>query len=112
MNKRGIRQTVELGLLPPALLVIIMDSLRESNDPTDYLIFFGKHVGGLTLSELGERFNNSPERMRQRLKTIHQRIKRNYEWSIKKTENYSVCPEGDVPCQPIVGQRGMSTRGQ
>jgi len=112
MTKRGIRQTIELGVLPNDILHAILISLRDANDPTDYLVFFGKHVGGLTLFELGERFSNSPERMRQRLKDIHERIKKNYESIINQSDGYIVTPEGDFKCQSIVGTRATSTRGQ
>ena len=54
-------------------------TLRTSDEPTDYLIFLGKHTSGLTLAELGERFGKSQERMRQRLSAIHARVRITYE---------------------------------
>lgn len=89
------RTVINLDYLPPAILRAILETLRSSDEPTDYLIFIGKHTSGLTLAELGERFGKSQERMRQRLSAIHERIRVTYEALYAPSGSYSVGSERD-----------------
>lgn len=91
MGKRR-RETIDLDNLPPEVLNAIIVTLRDSEDQTDYLLFHGRHVAGMNLLELGERFGNSAERMRQRLNELYERINAVYT-EMMGTEDFTVAGE-------------------
>ena len=105
---RKIRRTIDLSNIPANVQEVILIVLRESKDQSDYLLFMGKHVGGMTLSELGERFSLSNERIRQRLEGIHQRIREKYD------ELYGNMPITDEAgrCPDMLDPKDTSTNGE
>jgi len=84
---------VDLTLLPPPILRAILQTLRESSDASDYMLFLGRHEKGMNLKQLAERFGKSQERIRQRLNKLYERVEQKYAALYNPSGDYTVAIE-------------------
>jgi hypothetical protein len=107
-----IRPTIDLVNLSPEVQYSILLTLRNSEDPTDYFLFIGKHISGLTLLELGERFSLSSERVRQKLEGIYDRIRVTFLtiMDFEDSTDFLIGPREEDTCQNIAGTRVITIK--
>ena len=105
--KRKVRPTIDLANLSPEVIYSIILTLRQADDQTDYLLFVGKHISGLTLQELGERFDLSSERIRQKLEDLYDRVRISFHTIMDFEDNtdFLIAPREDESCQRTAGSK-------
>ena len=107
---KKVRPTIDLSNLSPEVQYAIILTLRESEDLTDYFLFVGKHISGLTLHEIGERFGLSSERVRQKLEALYTRIRETFQelMDLDDDAKFIVAPKREDSCQNIAGSRAIT----
>ncbi len=110
--KTKIRPTIDLNNLSPEVQYSILLALRQAEDPTDYFLFIGKHISGLTLHEIGERFGLSSERVRQKLEDLYSRIRISFQtlMDFEDDTDFIIAPRKEDSCQNIAGSKVISIR--
>jgi hypothetical protein len=104
---KKVRPTIDLVNFSPEVQYSILLTLRQSDDPSDYFLFMGKHITGLTLQELGERFSLSSERVRQKLEDLYVRIRITFQtlMDFEDSTDFLIGIREEDSCQNIAGSR-------